>query len=79
MENPIFENNPSLDCYFETSDGNCFFTEHAAQSHAHDLKNKQVKAVYKTEATPEEVIAPEEVITPEEVIATEFKKPTLKK
>jgi hypothetical protein len=56
MENPIFENNPSLDYYFETSDGNSFFTEHAAQSHAQGLKNKQVKTVYKEVATQEAVV-----------------------
>lgn len=46
MKNPVFEANPSLDCYFETADGSPFFTENAANNHAKTLKDKTVKAVH---------------------------------
>lgn len=48
MKNPVFEANPSLDCYFETTDGSCFFTENAAETHAKTLNDKKVKAVHNT-------------------------------
>lgn len=46
MANEIFEANPKLDYYFETSDRNCFLTKTAAVSHAKTLKDKKVKMVY---------------------------------
>ena len=46
MKNEIFKANPNLDCYFETTDGECFFTENAAEAHSKTLKDKKVKAVY---------------------------------
>lgn len=42
----IFEAHPKLDCYFETSDGSCFYTENAAEAHAKTQKDKKVKKVY---------------------------------
>jgi hypothetical protein len=47
-KNPVFEANPSLDCYFKTADGSPFFTENAANNHAKTLKDKTVKAVHNT-------------------------------
>lgn len=44
-KNEIFEAHPKLDCYFETSDGSCFYTENAAEAHAKTLKDKKVKSV----------------------------------
>jgi|SRR5690554_235127 len=41
----IFQNNPQLDAYFETSDGTPFYTENAAKNHARDLKDKEVKRI----------------------------------
>lgn len=46
MKNIIFDTHPKLDCYFETADGSCFFTENAAEAHSKTLKDKKVKAVY---------------------------------
>lgn len=43
--NKIFQNNPQLDAYFETSDGMPFYTENAAKNHAKDLKDKEVKRI----------------------------------
>lgn len=43
--NKIFQNNPQLDVYFETSDGTPFYTENAAKNHAKDLKDKEVKRI----------------------------------
>ena len=53
MKNSIFEENPKLDCYFETSDGNPFYTENAAQYHAKDLEDKSVKAIYRKDFVEE--------------------------
>ena len=69
MKNPIFEANPSLDCYYETQDGSCFFTENAAQGHAKTLKDKKVSIVHKAneievEAEVLEPVAPIEPATP---------------
>ena len=46
-KNEIFEAHPKLDCYFETSDGSCFYTENAAEAHSKTLKDKKVKTVVK--------------------------------
>ncbi|MEG3973459.1 hypothetical protein QT970_02420 [Microcoleus sp. herbarium8] len=40
--NEIFEANPSLDCFYHTSDGNAFFTENTAERHATTLEDKTV-------------------------------------
>jgi hypothetical protein len=41
----IFDAHPKLDCYFKTSDGSCFYTENAAETHAKTLENKNVKTI----------------------------------
>jgi hypothetical protein len=48
MKNEIFEANPQLDCYFETTDGACFFTENAAKDHARSLTEKAVTPYHKS-------------------------------
>ena len=53
-KNPVFEANPSLDCYFETADGGAFFTENAANNHAKTLKDKTVTAVQNTNPSIDE-------------------------
>ena len=55
-KNKIFEAHPKLDCYFETSDGSCFYTENAAEAHSKTLKDKKVKTVVK-KSTPVEAKA----------------------
>ena len=64
-KNEIFEAHPKLDCYFETSDGSCFYTENAAEAHSKTLKDKKVKTVVKkstpVEAKAETASASEEV------------------
>lgn len=67
MKNPIFEANPSLDCYFETTDGSCFFTENAAQGHAKSLKDKTVKAVHKVNDTSNSEVVKQIEVEAEEV------------
>lgn len=49
MKNEIFKANPQLDCYFETADGECFFTENAAKNHAGSLAEKTVKTHHKSD------------------------------
>ena len=41
----VFELHPSLNAYFETSDGAKFFNVHDAKAHARNLKDKEVKEV----------------------------------
>ena len=53
-KNPVFEANPSLDCYFETADGGAFFTENAANNHAKTLKDKTVTSVQNTNPSIDE-------------------------
>lgn len=67
MKNPVFEANPSLDCYFETADGSCFFTENAADSHARSLTEKTVKTRHKSDYVEptQEVAEPSESVAPE--------------
>lgn len=48
MSKDIFELYPDANGYFETSDGNKFFKEYDAKTHAQKLKNKEVKEVKKT-------------------------------
>lgn len=50
MKNEIFKANPNLDLYYQTSDGEPFFTENAAHNHAKGLKNKSVTPVYRSDA-----------------------------
>jgi hypothetical protein len=52
-KNLIFEANPSLDCFYETTDSSCFFTENAAEAHAKTLKDKKVNFVHKSSSTTE--------------------------
>jgi hypothetical protein len=47
MKNKIFKANPKLDCYFETTDGECFFTENSAKDHARNLEDKTVKPFHR--------------------------------
>lgn len=68
MKNIIFDTHPKLDCYFETADGSCFFTENAAEAHSKTLKDKKVKAVYnealKKKASSEPVEPKSEPVVP---------------
>lgn len=75
MGNPIFEANPSLDCYFEAGDGSCFFTENAAESHARTLADKKVKTIRRPEAVASvEVPEPTEAVAPDEAKVNTKKK-----
>lgn len=47
MKKSIFEQYPNLEEYFETSDGQKFFKETAAKTHARTLADKEVKKVLK--------------------------------
>ena len=67
MKNEIFKANPQLDCYFETTDGECFFTENAAKDHAKSLADKTVKTHHKSDyVEPTEEV--EEVVEPTEPV-----------
>ena len=67
MKNEIFKANPQLDCYFETADGESFFTENAAKNHAGSLANKTVKSHHKSDyVEPTEEV--EEVVEPTEPV-----------
>lgn len=75
MKNTIFDTHQNLDCYFETADGSCFFTENAAEAHSKTLEDKKVKSVHRPEAkddaVPSEPVAsvePVEPITPVEPV-----------
>lgn len=54
MSKDIFSNNPTLDLYYKTSDGNAFFTKNAAHNHAKTLEDKSVKKVTKTSVKDDE-------------------------
>ena len=77
MKNEIFKANPQLDCYFETTDGECFFTDNAAKDHAKSLADKTVKTHHKSDYVEpteevEEVVEPTEPVEPtEEVVEVE--------
>jgi hypothetical protein len=45
MENTIFDKNPSLEEYHQTSDGQAFYTKSNALNHARTLEDKAVKTV----------------------------------
>lgn len=47
MKENIFEQYPNLEEYFETSDGQKFFKETAANTHSQTLEDKEVKIVLK--------------------------------
>lgn len=67
MKNEIFKANPQLDCYFETTDGECFFTDNAAKDHAKSLAVKTVKTHHKSDyVEPTEEV--EEVVEPTEPV-----------
>ena len=67
MKNEIFKANPQLDCYFETTDGECFFTDNAAKDHAKSLADKTVKTHHKSDyVEPTEEV--EEVVEPTEPV-----------
>jgi len=51
--NQVFKNHPDLTEFFQTSDGQAFYTENAARTHARTLKNKTVVLVQKSDQ-PEE-------------------------
>ena len=44
-EKSIWDINPNLKAYHQTSDGEKFYTDHDAKSHARSLENKDVKKV----------------------------------
>ena len=74
MKNEIFKANPQLDCYFETTDGECFFTDNAAKDHAKSLADKTVKTHHKSdyvEPTQEvdEDVEPTEPVEPTQEVA----------
>lgn len=51
--NKIFKNNPQLNEYFETSDGQAFYSESAAKMHARSLDDKKVSNVVRKESETE--------------------------
>ena len=80
MKNEIFKANPQLDCYFETTDGECFFTDNAAKDHAKSLADKTVKTHHKSDYVEpieevDEVVEPTEPVEEIEVTA-EIVEPT---
>ena len=46
----LFKNNPELKEYFETSDGEKFYSHNLAANHAKGLEDKEVKTVTKPES-----------------------------
>lgn len=46
----IFKDNPHLNRYFETTDGQKFYTKNSAELHAKDLKEKEVKEFKRSDA-----------------------------
>lgn len=60
MNKEFFKANPSLNEYFETSDGKKFYTENAAQNHAKvkALKDRTVNHVERPEELEEKVVVP---------------------
>jgi hypothetical protein len=76
MKNEIFKANPQLDCYFETVDGECFFTDNAAKNHAGSLAEKTLKTHHKSDyVKPTEEV--DEVVEPTEPVE-ETDEPTQK-
>lgn len=57
MDKKLFENNPNITEYFETSDGSKFYTENLAKNHARDLKDKAIKTVERPEEKVEKISA----------------------
>lgn len=47
--NEVFKQNPNLEKYFGTSDGEAFYNENDAKNHAKNLEDKTVETVYNTE------------------------------
>ena len=45
MKNQVFESNPNMKEYFETSDGQPFYKKQDAELHARSLKDKKVTLV----------------------------------
>ncbi|MGE4345936.1 MAG: hypothetical protein AB7D46_00835 [Flavobacteriaceae bacterium] len=43
----VFKDNPKLDVYFKTSDGEAFYNENDAKNYAKKLKDKKVQRVVK--------------------------------
>ncbi|MCB6097909.1 hypothetical protein [Flavobacterium psychrophilum] len=52
MKNEIFKANPNLDCYFETTDSQCFFTDADAKNHAKTLEDKTIKPHHRYDYEP---------------------------
>jgi hypothetical protein len=46
-KDPVFENNPTISCYYKTSDGEAFYKDFDANSHARTLDNKEVQTITK--------------------------------
>lgn len=64
MSKEIFEENPSLDTVYQTSDENYFYSQNAAENHAKTLKDKTVKK----HTNPSKKVAVEDVENVEEQI-----------
>lgn len=47
--NEVFKNNPKLEKYYGTSDGEAFYNENDAKNYAKTLEDKTVEAVYNPE------------------------------
>ncbi len=80
MNKSIFEKH-NITEYYQTSDGNKFYTEHNAQTHAKSLKNKKVTKVEKDETTAdddEKLSAEERIKAIEEMETVEQVKKALK-
>ena len=44
--NEVFKNNPKLEKYYGTSDGEAFYNENDAKNHAKNLEDKTVETVF---------------------------------
>lgn len=72
MDTAIFEQNPSLDLYYQTADGTAFYTKNTAELHAKTLEDKTVVLRTRNEKndateTLEDVQTVEQVDTVEDV------------
>ena len=67
--NQVFEQNPKLEKYYGTSDGEAFYNENDAKNHAKNLEDKTVETVFNTQFL--EVNDTEE-LTEEELAMQEF-------
>lgn len=63
----VFKQNPKLESYFQTSDGNNFFKDFDAKNHAKSLKNKAIKEVKKGDSKAVLLSSQDAQLSPEEV------------